>query len=136
MSHYTRVRTTLRDTDLLAAALRALGFPEVEVHAAPQKLRGYSRHAPEQHAEVVVRRESAGQPVFADLGFARRTDGCFEAVVDASDAARFGRDWTARLTRAYGYAAALRYAEAHGYDVTADEVEADGTRRLTLRRLR
>jgi hypothetical protein len=38
------------------------------------------------------------------------------------------------LTQAYGHAAALKYAQDHGYEVVTDESETDGTRRLTLRR--
>jgi hypothetical protein len=38
------------------------------------------------------------------------------------------------MTQAYGHAAALKYAEEHGYDVQADATERDGTRRITLRR--
>ena len=38
MSHFTRVRTTLRDPQVLAAALKAVGYPQVEVHDSPQQL--------------------------------------------------------------------------------------------------
>jgi hypothetical protein len=54
MSHFTRVRTTLRDRDTLAAALRASGYPVAEVHDSPQRLAGWGSQAAQ--AEVIVRR--------------------------------------------------------------------------------
>ena len=132
MSHFTRVRTTLRDPQLLASALQAVGYAEVEVHDSPQGLRGWGGQS--ARAEVIVRREHATGHVFGDFGFARGPDGAFEAVIDDLDRARNGAGWLPGLTRAYGHAAALKYAKDHGYEVVTDEEEHDGTRRLTLRR--
>jgi hypothetical protein len=42
MSHFTRVRARLRDPELLAATLRATGYPSVEVHDRPQRLNGWA----------------------------------------------------------------------------------------------
>jgi CheY-like chemotaxis protein len=133
MSHFTRVRTTLRDRDTLAAALRACGYPVVEVHDSPQRLSGWGSATAQ--AEVIVRRADIPGAAIGDFGFARQPDGSYAVVIDSMDSGRNGRDWLPRLTRAYGHAAALRYAADHGYDVVTDEVEQDGTRRLTLRRL-
>lgn len=132
MSHFTRVRTTLRDPQLLAAALRTAGYPEVEVHERPQRLNGWGSRTAQ--AEVIVRREHITGPVYGDFGFIRGADGTFEVVIDSYDQSRNGPDWLPRLTRVYGHAAALKYAEDHGYEVVTDEAEQDGTRRLTLRR--
>jgi hypothetical protein len=126
------MRTSLRDPLVLAAALKEAGYPEVEVHDSPQILHGFAKQTAQ--AEVIVRREHIEGRAFADFGFARQPDGSFEAVVDATDLARNGTQWLPGLTRAYGHAAALKYAQDHGYDVVTDEPEADGTRRLTLRR--
>ena len=54
--------------------------------------------------------------------------------MDSSLEHRFGSQWLPKLTQAYGHAAALKYAEDHGYEIVTDESETDGTRRLTLRR--
>jgi hypothetical protein len=117
MSHYTKVRTTLRDADVLAEALKEVGFAEVEVN----------------RAELIIRRRNAAG-ASADIGFARSPDGSFIAVMDSMDLGRYGTQWLRRLTQAYGHMAALRYALAHGYEVLTDESEHDGTLRLTLRR--
>jgi Protein of unknown function (DUF1257) len=132
MSHYTRVRTTLRDPQVLAAALRAAGYPAVEVHDSPQRLRGWGGRT--AGAEVIVRREHITGHAIGDFGFARQPDGTFAVIIDDMDRARNGPGWLPRLTQAYGHAAALKYAADHGYEVTSDEAGKDGTRRLTLRR--
>jgi len=132
MSHFTRVRTTLRDAGLLAAALRETGCRDVEVHETPARLHGWGGAT--RHAEVIVRRGSLPQSSLSDLGFARTADGSFEAIMDSSLEHRFGSQWLPKLTQAYGHAAALKYAEDHGYEIVTDESETDGTRRLTLRR--
>lgn len=133
MSHFTRVRTRLRDADLLAAALTNVGFAQVEIHDEPQTLYGYRGDARPERAEIIVRRQHIGR-ASNDIGFARQPDGSFEAIISEYDRRRYDHRWLAQLTQAYGHAAALRYAETHGYDVVTDDVEQDGTRRLTLRR--
>jgi phospho-2-dehydro-3-deoxyheptonate aldolase len=133
MSHFTRMRTALRDPRVLARALGELGLRAVEVHDTPQPLHGYWGGTGAESAEVVIRKKNA-RGASADIGFARQPDGSFAIVLDAMDASRYGKQWLARLTQAYGHAAALDYAQAHGYEVVTDEAEQDGTRRLTLRR--
>jgi hypothetical protein len=135
MSHFTRLRTTLRDADLLATALRRVGYRHVEVHDTPQTLYGYQGDARPERAELVVRREHIGRSS-NDIGFARQPDGSFEAIISEYDRRRHDNRWLADVTHAYGHVAALQYADVHGFDVLTDEVEQDGTRRVTLRRVR
>jgi hypothetical protein len=132
MSHFTRVRTTLRDPNVLAAALKETGYPNVEVHSKPHDVRGWG--SAKSRAEVIVRREHIAAHTVGDIGFERGHDGAFQVVMDDMDRHRLGPGWLPRLTQAYGHAAALKYAEDHGYEVVTDDVERDGTRRLTLRR--
>jgi hypothetical protein len=127
------VRTTLRDAGLLTVALAELGYQDVEVHDDPQALYGYRGDARPQRAEIIVRRKHVGR-ASNDIGFARQPDGTFEAIISEYDRNQHGQQWLARLAQAYGHAAALKYAEDHGYDVQADVAERDGTRRITLRR--
>jgi hypothetical protein len=132
MSHFTRVRTALRDPDLLVQALAAVGFTTVETHDTPQTLYGYQGDARPDRAEVIIRRTHIGR-LSNDIGFRRRDDGTFEAVISEYDRSRYDQPWLTKLSRAYGHAAALRYAEDNGYEVDSD-VEENGRRRLVLRR--
>lgn len=132
MSHFTRVRTALRDPDLLVQALATLGFTTIETHDTPQTLYGYRGDARPERAEVIIRRAHIGR-LSNDIGFRRRDDGTFEAVISEYDSHRYDQPWLTRLARTYGHTAALRYAEDNGYEVDTD-VEEDGRRRLVLRR--
>ncbi|ADD44913.1 DUF1257 domain-containing protein [Stackebrandtia nassauensis] len=133
MSHFTRVRTTLTDTATLAAALRELGFAEVEVHDTAQALHGHRGDVRPETAEVIVRRQHLGI-ASNDLGFARREDGSYEAIVSEFDRRKYGEAWMKKLLSTYGYLTAVAFAEQHGFAIATDEVETEGTRRLTLRR--
>ncbi|MEO3840589.1 DUF1257 domain-containing protein [Streptomyces sp. B22F1] len=133
MSHFTRIRTKLRDADVLVEALRTVGYDHVEVHDEPATLYGYQGDARPERAEVVIRRAHIG-PASNDIGFARQPDGSFEAIISEYDRHRHDPAWLTRLSQSYGHAATLRYAAEHGYEVATDELQQDGTRRLTLRR--
>lgn len=133
MSHFTRVRTKLRDADTLVAALRAVGFRQVEVHDQPQALHGYQGDVRPERAEVIIKREHIGR-LSNDIGFARQPDGSFEAIISDYDRGKHDAAWLAALARSYSYAATLKYAESHGYEIATDELQQDGSRRLTLRR--
>jgi hypothetical protein len=130
MSHFTRIRTALRDPQVLASALGELGFATVEVHGTAQRLHGYFGRLNADQAEVIIRKKDT-LGASADIGFARQPDGTFAIVLDAMDTRRYGGEWLARLTQAYGHVAALEYAQAHGYEVVTDEAEQDGTRRVS-----
>lgn len=133
MSHFTRIRTQLRDAEVLVEALAAVGHRTVEVHDDPQTLYGYRGDARPEKAEVVIRREHVGT-ASNDIGFARREDGTFEAIISEYDRRRYDAGWLRKLTHSYSHAATLRYAQTHGYEIATDELQRDGTRRLTLRR--
>ena len=134
MSHFTRVRTALRDPALLARALTAVGLAETEVHEVPQVLYGYQGDARPERAEVIVRRAQIGA-MSNDIGFRRTDDGTFEAIVSAFDRGNYGEPWLQRLTQEYGRAATLQYAEHNGFEVASQERETDGSLHLTLRRV-
>lgn len=133
MSHFTRVRTRLRDPEVLTEALAAVGHPQVELHKEPQTLYGYQGDARPERAELIVRRKHIGS-ASNDIGFARQEDGTYEAIISEYDRRKYDEAWLSKLTHAYSHAATLRYAATHGYVVATDELDQDGTRRLTLRR--
>jgi hypothetical protein len=133
LSHFTRIRTQLRDPEVLVEALASVGHNTVEVHDRPQTLYGYQGDARREKAEVVIRRQHVGS-ASNDIGFARREDGTFEAIISEYDRTKYNATWLTKLTHSYSHAATLRYAATHGYEVATDELQQDGTRRLTLRR--
>jgi len=82
---------------------------------------------------VIIRRAHIGR-LSNDIGFRRHDDGTFEAVISEYDRHRYHQRWLTEAARAYGHAAALRYAEDNGYEVDSDVLEENGRRRVVLRR--
>ena len=114
MSHYCEIQTELRDPGALVAALRALGFADIEVHAAAQALYGYQGDARPERAEVIVRRRYVGQAA-NDLGFARQADGTFRAIISEYDQGQgYDARWLGRLAQEYALARVQAVAKAHG----------------------
>ncbi len=117
MSAFVTLPTPMTRTEHLVAALRDLGFEEVEVHAEPVHLEGFMGDLREDRAHVVVRRRFLGQ-ASNDLGFLA-TDTGFRFVVSGYDRGRFGSDWLGRLRERY----ALHEEEARRAEEEARRAE-------------
>ncbi|NJN88158.1 MAG: hypothetical protein HC881_20020, partial [Leptolyngbyaceae cyanobacterium SL_7_1] len=57
MSHFTAIRTQLKDPIALQKALADLGFSQIEVHETAQPLYGYQGDRRSDTAEIIVRRQ-------------------------------------------------------------------------------
>lgn len=133
MSHYSELRTTLKDELALVKALQDLGYPTVERHDSPQALFGFAGEAMPQEAEVIVRREFLGK-LSNDLGFRRLQDGTFQALISDMDHGRFDAAWFGRLSQRYAYHVTISRLTEQGFDIQQDEQEG-GRIRLVLRRM-
>ncbi len=103
MSHYTLVRTQIRELPLLLQALDEMGFTHVEQYDKPQHLYGFEGDVRPETAEVIVRREFVGN-ASNDLGFRRLPSGEYEAVVSEYDRqSQRVRALLAELKRCYAY---------------------------------
>ncbi len=135
MSHFTKVRTTITDQERLVAALRDLGFAEVESHAEPTHLYGFLGDRRPEKAEVAVRRKHLGR-LSNDLGFHRTADGTFEAIISDYDRSTYDGRWLRKVAQRYGRLTAIAYAESNGFDIASEETDKQtGEVRLTLRRV-
>jgi hypothetical protein len=130
MSHYTTVRTQLVSKPHLLAALKALGFLQVEVHASPQTLRGWESN---RTAEIILRREHLS--CSADVGFARNATGTYDLVVAENDTHQFGNPWLARLSQTYAYGVAKQMLKEQQFEVVEEKRLADQTIRISVRRM-
>lgn len=135
MSHYSIIDTQIVSVEHLLRALAQMGFPEVETHESPQTLYGWRGDARPQRAEVIIRKEYLG-PASNDIGFKRNAAGRFEAVVSEYDRqSGYGSAWLQRLTQLYAYHVAKEMVERMDFTVVAQEVAADQTIHITLRRM-
>src|SRR5580692_12514796 len=100
MSKYSETSTTVRNQAYLVAALRELGY-DAEVYADGAALVGYEGRERPERAHVIIRRVEIG-PASNDIGFVRKHDGTFGAVLSEYDRGiGFDEKWVGRVHQAY-----------------------------------
>jgi hypothetical protein len=124
MSHFSQIKTQIKDETALISALLTMGLNPI-VHQQPALLRNTWRT--KDYAEIIVLREQLG--CNADVGFRRTVDG-FSCSADDYELAR-SRFRNFRYNVAVEYQAAI--AEQKGYQVVGRHTTNDGRVQLQLR---
>ena len=125
MSHFSTIKTELRNVDDLAAALTEMGY---QPEAGQQQVRGYRGQMVE--AQVAIR-----QPNGTDIGF-RWNGSSYELVTDlqlwnqAVPVERF----LAQLTQRYALRTVLAATQQEGFQVCEQKNAADGSIELVVTR--
>ncbi len=132
MSHFTCIKTQIKNRDTLIQALADVGFDDVEVHEKAQHLYGYQGDVREQTAEVIIRRQYIGA-ASNDIGF-KQHDGQFEAIISEFDCHKYSQEWLNGLTQRYGYHTLIATAPEQGFTVEEEETLEDGTIRVVVAR--
>ena len=133
MSHFTSIKTQIKNSDVLVSALADVGFNQVEVWSEAKPLYGFQGDIREQTAEVIVRRKYIGSSS-NDIGFKRQEDGTFTAIVSEYDRRKYSQQWLNRLMQRYGYRMLMAAAPAEGFSVEEEETLEDGTIRVVVAR--
>jgi hypothetical protein len=121
MSHFTRVRTQLRNIETVKHALENLGYAVTE-----GKVRGYQGQL--EQADLVV---NTGANY--DIGF--RQEG--ENVVMVADfwGLKMNREqFLKQVSQKYAYLTIMEQAQTQGWQAMTEEVQADGSIRLVMQR--
>jgi len=122
------------ERDEIIADARQLVAKAVECYEAPVNLFGYQGDMRKQTAHVVARADFVnlhlGGGASNDLGFLRRDDGTFEAIVSDYDSNRWWNNAAPRFWQAAAAHSAERDALAEGYQLHRSEV--DGNIRLEV----
>lgn len=128
MSHFSTIKTELRDQQALVAALSAMGHPP---QIGPQQVRGYRGQL--ETADLVVTPSSGG----GDLGFRlNASTGAYELVTDLDlwklpvPPERF----LAQLNQRYALEAILAASESEGFQVAEQTNTDDGAIELVVTR--
>lgn len=126
MSHFTRIKTRLKEKSYIIAALQQMGYKVVD---QPGKVRGFGN----QQVEV----EFKFRPSLTsyDIGF-RRSENVYEIVADWWGVHGLKRqEFVQKLTQLYAYQAAMRQLAAQGFALAEEQVDAEGRIHLHLRRM-
>jgi hypothetical protein len=127
MSHFTRMRTTLTDGDVLERSLRDLGH---QVDRGQVSVRGYrGQRTP---VEMRVPTKSSGY----DIGFRRNGGPAYEMVADWWGIRETTAElFLAKVARQYAVVGARTVLERQGFELVEETREQSGEIRLLLRRL-
>jgi len=121
MSRFVALKTELRDREILTQCLEQLGC---QVLSEPQGIMLRGARAPVQllvHAP------------FGTLGFRLTAAGPYDVVGEEKLLATH-QDFLNHLTQQYAYRKVLQQAQAAGYNLVQEEVGADQTIRLVVRK--
>lgn len=133
MSHFTSIKTQIKNRDALVTALTDIGFKNIELHETAQHLYGYQGDVREQTAEVIIRRQYIGSSS-NDIGFKQQADGQYEAIISEYDRHQYNQQWMNKLMQRYGYHALKATAQEQGFTIEEDEVMQDGTVKVVVAR--
>lgn len=122
MSHYSKIKTKIVERDALCAALKDMGFTNIEIHEHAQGLYGYKGDLRPEKAEVVIRRKFIGM-ASNDIGFKLGDDGAWEAIISEYDQSILGSDWVNKVSQRYAEHAILPKLAAQGFVVSERDID-------------
>ena len=125
MSHFSQIKTQIRDLTALQAALTDLG---INWKPGPQAVRGYRGQT--FNAEVVIEQDNG-----YDVGFSRTSEQ-YELVADLQywQQPLSVEGFIKRVTQRYAYHTVLQETERQGFQLAEQEQSQDGSIRLVLQR--
>jgi len=125
MSHFSQIKTKIRNLDCLKAALTDLG---IEWSSDSKPVRGYRGQT--QAASIVI-----SQANNYDFGFVWNGQE-YELVADLQfwDQPLPVERFLSKLTQRYACRTILQETEKQGFQVTEEQAQTDGTVRLVLQR--
>ena len=125
MSHFSQIKTQIRDLASLQAALTDL---EINWKLGPQPVRGYQGQT--HNAEIVIEQDNG-----YDVGFSRNDDQ-YELVADLQywQQPLSVQGFINRITQRYAYHTVMQETTRQGFQLAEQEQNQDGSIRLVLQR--
>jgi Protein of unknown function (DUF1257) len=125
MSHFSQIKTQIRDLTSLQTALTDLG---ISWKLGPQPVRGYRGQT---HSAEVVIEQSNGY----DIGFSQE-QGQYELVADLQywQQPLSVEGFLKQVTQRYAYHTVLKETSRQGFQLSEQQENQDGTIRLVLQR--
>jgi len=125
MSHFSQIKTQIRNLNYLQAALSDLG---VDWQSGPREVRGYRGQT--RNAELTIEQENG-----YDLGFSWNGNE-YELVADLQ---YWQQPWSVegflrQVTQRYAYQTVVKETARQGFQVTEQQKNEDGSIRLLVQR--
>ena len=133
MSHFTSIKTQIKDKEALIKSLNDVGLKNLEIHETAQSLYGYQGDVRPETAEIIIRRKYVGS-ASNNIGFKLQEDGQYQAIISEYDRHRYNQNWLGKVMQRYGYYTLKASAEEQGFTIEEDEVMEDGTVRVVVAR--
>jgi len=130
MSHFSDIKTEIKNQAALVKALERLGLKQVEVHTVPQTLQDFYKG--QKQAHVIVRKEQTGIP--SDIGF-EKVNGFFVAHIDEyqyQGRPCYNKEWQGKLTAYYGCELAKAELRSKGLNFIEEIDEKNQEPRLRI----
>jgi len=127
MSHFSQIKTKIRNLDALKVALTDLG---AAWRSGPGDVRGYQGQT--ERAEVVIPQDNG-----YDIGFRQNADTKdYELVADLQywQQPLTVEGFLRQVTQRYAYNTVLTQATQQGFQLTEEQVREDGSVRLVVQR--
>lgn len=134
MSLYCKIETQFKNPEALLCALMETGqwtAEQIEVHNEPQSLMGYRGDIRPEKANVIIRRRNVGMSS-NDIGFQRKEDGTFEAIISEFDKSKYNQSWIDKLKANYAFQAIRLQQEKKGRQVSRTKLP-DGKQRVEIK---
>ena len=97
---------------------------QIEVHSDPQHLFGYHGDQRPEVAHIIIRKTHVGRSA-NDIGFVKKDDGTYAAIISEFDSTKYGAQWIGRLKGSCAFYAVEKEMAAYGRTV-ARVREANG----------
>lgn len=120
MSEYHELKTEYKDPEALVEALGEMGYTTVEVHESPVQLIDYCGRPTKyidkngDKANIIVRRKFVGGSA-NDLGFAKKADGSYSAIISEFDSGKHNAGWLNKLKAVYTEKTAIKHGKSKGF---------------------
>lgn len=125
MSHFSQIKTQIRDLTSLQSALTDLG---ISWKSGPNPVRGYRGQT--QTAEIVIEQDNG-----YDIGFSRNNEQ-YELVADLQywQQPLSVEGFIKQVTQRYAYHTVVKETTNQGFQMTEQQQNPDGSIRLVLQR--
>jgi hypothetical protein len=110
---------------------RNLSIDQIEIHENPTNLYGFKGDKREQVANIIIRKQNVGN-ASNDLGFLRKPDGTFEAIISEYDKGKnCGEQFIANLKQNYAFHCIRLQQEMKGRTVNRTRLQ-NGHQRIEI----